>query len=119
MTFYPLEFHGCLPNVRLFGMPMFGWQGIIPSKCSKMAGMAVDLMTTRLIDIREVFSRVDPKRVAGELRAPLEAMTPKILDTLARERAPAIWQSLPESVKTEIAKKCLDDSPRAISDMMG
>jgi len=97
---------------------MFGWQGIIPSKCTKMAAMAVDLMTTRLIDVKEVFSRVDPGRVAEELRAPLEAMTPKILETLARERAPAIWQSLPASVKAEIANKCLDDAPRAIADMM-
>lgn len=118
MTFYPLEFHGCLPNARIFDMPLFGWQGIIPSKCSKMAGQAVDLMTTRLLDVREIFSRLDPTRVAAELRAPLEAMTPKMLETLAKERIPAIWQNLSETTKSEIATKCLDDSPRAIADMM-
>ena len=31
MTFYPIEFFG----VR----PFFGWQGIIPSKAEKMAGI--------------------------------------------------------------------------------
>jgi uncharacterized membrane protein YheB (UPF0754 family) len=118
MTFYPLEFHGYLPNARVFGMPLFGWQGIIPSKCSKMAGMAVDLMTTRLIDVREVFSRLDPLRVAGELRGPLEALTPRILETLANEKAPDIWKRLPNTVKEEIAEQCLDDSPRAIAEMM-
>jgi len=97
---------------------LFGWQGIIPSKCSKMAGMAVDLMTTRLIDVREVFSRLDPLRVAGELRGPLEALTPRILETLANEKAPDIWKGLPNTVKEEIAEQCLDDSPRAIAEMM-
>lgn len=84
MTFYPLEFHGFCPNLRdpIFGMPLLGWQGIIPSRGTKMAGMAVDLMTTRLIDVKEVFSRMDPARIAAELEAPLEKLVPKILELL-------------------------------------
>ena len=40
MTFYPLEFRG-IP-------PWLGWQGIIPSKAGKMAGIFVDKTMFRL-----------------------------------------------------------------------
>ena len=34
-----------------------GWQGIIPSKAAEMAEIVTTLMTTKLIDIKEVFQR--------------------------------------------------------------
>ena len=51
MTFYPLEYKGIKP---------VGWQGIIPSKAGKMAGKAVDLLTSRLIDLEALFSHIEP-----------------------------------------------------------
>merc|ERR1719446_1885149 len=45
MTFYPLEFAGCWPEAQCYGMPLCGWQGIIPASCQKMAEEAVNLMT--------------------------------------------------------------------------
>ena len=40
MTFYPLDFVGI--------KPFFGWQGILPSKATKMAEKSVDLLTRDL-----------------------------------------------------------------------
>jgi hypothetical protein len=43
---------------QLPGQPMgLGWQGIIPSKAAEMAEIVTTLMTTKLIDIKEVFQR--------------------------------------------------------------
>ncbi|GMH61247.1 hypothetical protein TrRE_jg8444, partial [Triparma retinervis] len=63
MTFYPLEFVG-LELVRFRDQPLglFGWQGIIPTKAAKMAGDATDLMTTKLINVKQVFSRLEPAK---------------------------------------------------------
>ena len=47
MTFYPLEFIG----IR----PIFGWQGIIPSKVEKMAGIVVDKALSKLGSLDEFF----------------------------------------------------------------
>jgi hypothetical protein len=58
MTFYPIEFIGIKP---------FGWQGIIPSKAKKMSGISVDLWTTKLIDVQELFSQIDPEMIARGL----------------------------------------------------
>jgi len=118
MTFYPIRFIGWFPNVQILGMPLFGWQGIIPMNCAKMAGMTVDMMTEQLIDVREVFSRLDPERVAMELAQPLGSIMPKLIQTLGAEKAPAVWDRLPKSAKAEIVRQALDESPQCISEMM-
>jgi hypothetical protein len=42
-------------NLRvLFGL--FGWQGIVPRKAEKMATIAVELMTSKLIQPQEIFA---------------------------------------------------------------
>jgi uncharacterized membrane protein YheB (UPF0754 family) len=118
MTFYPLEYIGFCPSVKLFGLTLFGWQGIIPSKSKKMAAQTVDLMMEHLIDVQEVFSRVDPDRFAEDLLGPLRKLTPELLEMTAMERAPGVWRRLPVSVRQELANKCIEDSPLAIRNMM-
>src|SRR3546814_19936383 len=59
MMFQPIDFVGIKP-------PYLGWQGIIPRNAAKMAGISVDLMTSQLISVREVFQRLAPERVARE-----------------------------------------------------
>jgi len=98
-------------------MPLCGWQGIIPASCKKMAEQAVDLMTTKLLDVKDTFNRLDPERVTSELRQPLEQMTPRIIEIVALEYAPRTWNNLPQSAKNEIVRKCLQDTEQGISKM--
>ena len=51
MTFYPLNFIGIKP---------IGWQGIIPSKAAKMSSISVDLWTSKLINVKELFAKINP-----------------------------------------------------------
>src|SRR5699024_5522988 len=51
MTFYPIEFFG----IR----PIFGWQGIIPSKAEKMAGILVDQTLSKIGSIDEFFQQME------------------------------------------------------------
>lgn len=61
LVFYPLEFFGFrFLLIKNQPIGLFGWQGIIPAKCAEMASIAVDLITTKLIDVKEVISRIDP-----------------------------------------------------------
>ena len=66
MTFYPIDFVGC-ELFRIHNQPwgIFGWQGIIPTKAEKMASVTFDLMTTKLLNMKEIFNRLDPKRFAS------------------------------------------------------
>ena len=71
MTFYPVEFIGFtfkgFKAIGWNGFPPIGWQGIIPSKAEVMAGKATDMITTKLIDVEDQFSRIDPAIVAKEM----------------------------------------------------
>ena len=65
MTFQPLEFWPWKVYQQA-GQPwgLFGWQGIIPAKAVEMQEILCDVFMERVVDMDEVFGRVDPKHVA-------------------------------------------------------
>lgn len=116
MTFYPLEFRGCL---QIKGTNMgCGWQGIVPSKGEKMARKAVHLITTKLLTVQEVFARIDPGMVAEELDPVLHNILNDIIDKVAEEEEPELWRTLPALVKNELILKAREQSPPVIKAMM-
>ncbi len=128
MTFYPVHYVGCcqLPHgdddtswfATTFGNMGLGWQGIIPFKATKMARTAVRLMTSKLLDVRQVFSRIDPARVAEEIEPALHNLLGPIVDAVGRERAPTAWEMTPFAVKQEIIARAECDTPQVIANMM-
>ncbi|HRP68488.1 MAG TPA: DUF445 family protein [Turneriella sp.] len=97
MTFYPLKFWG-IP-------PYFGWQGIIPRKAHKMASKSVDLMTTKLIKVEEIFDKVKPAQMAKELAQPMKKVTNELVDEVGRAANPTVWDLTPGALREEIAKQ--------------
>ena len=65
MTFNPLEFWP-IELLRVEGQPwgLFGWQGIIPTKAGIMTAMLYDAFMQKVLDVQEIFSRIDPQKVA-------------------------------------------------------
>lgn len=121
MTFYPIEFKGIyqLKNSKTWanvGLP--GWQGIVPSKAEKMARTAVKLMTTKLINIKELFGKVEPLRVAAELGPMLNTNTREIVDAIASKSNPTLWAMVPNGMKEELCRKIIEDAPPIIEKMM-
>ena len=94
MTFYPLDFIG----IR----PFFGWQGIIPSKAVKMSTISVDLWTTKLVSVKDLFEQIDPKKVAKEMRPEFDRISKEIMDEIMEEQAPEAWSKIPDSIKKVI-----------------
>lgn len=93
MIFYPIVFLGVpvaqLVEGELYGynilnpLGWFGWQGIVPAKAAQMAHTMVTMVTTQLIDVAEVFARLDPRRVATLLSGEVPAMARGIARDLA------------------------------------
>lgn len=110
MTFYPLEFVG-LELVRFRDQPLglFGWQGIIPTKAAKMAGDATDLMTSKLINVKQVFSRLEPEKFSAVMEPGLITMMDTIINETAKKYMPTIWEFLPEGVRDECVLKALEE----------
>lgn len=111
MTFYPLEFVG-IKRWKL------GWQGIIPSKASKMAAKSVDMMTSKLVKVEEVFARIEPMRVADEMGPPLQRLTHQIIEETMEEDAPLLWASVPNMLKRRMFQRAAEDLPEIIEHLM-
>lgn len=109
MMFRPLEFMGIGP---------FGWQGIVPRRAERMAAIACDTMTQRLITPVEIFSRLDPDRVAAELRQPLLSAVEIITTEIMEQYKPGLWQSLPRRVQDMLVQKVQADAPAVVRQIM-
>ncbi|MBI1193026.1 MAG: DUF445 family protein, partial [Bacteroidetes bacterium] len=110
MTFYPLEYYGLGPWI--------GWQGIIPSKATRMAEKSVDLMLGKLINLEDQFSRLDSAAISEMTKPELLLISRKILDRIMRSQAPGIWNKTPETIKDQIAQQIADDLPEAVELMI-
>jgi len=97
MTFYPLQFWGIPPYI--------GWQGIIPRKAHKMAIKAVDVITDKLMNVEEVFARIDPKKFENELYPLLADSIQESTEVFGRSINFEMWNSLPKIIHEEIAYK--------------
>lgn len=70
--------------------------GIVPMKADVMAAKTVDLMTTKLISMEDVFARLDPNKVASLLGPALHSMLANLIAGVARQYSPTVWSSMPE-----------------------
>jgi len=119
MTFYPLEFFGWkLWQPELSPLGLFGWQGIIPCKAGKMAGICARLMTEKLINITEVFNRIEPDVLASIMMPAIEKSTARAVQTVARAEFPDVWEALPQEVKEEIFDVANQDAEMFITDLL-
>ena len=103
MTFRPIEFFG-YEFLRIKNQPwgIFGWQGIIPTKAEKMASVTFDLMTTKLLNMKEIFDRLDPKVFAEVMEDATLLMLDDISNEIGMRYISKFWMNLPQEVKDEI-----------------
>jgi uncharacterized membrane protein YheB (UPF0754 family) len=110
MMFEPIEFRG--------KPPYLGWQGIVPRNAARMAGIAVDTLTQKLLKPEDLFARLDAKRVAKEIEQPLLEAVEDITREVAQIYSPGLWQAAPETVKRMLVKRIQDEAPNLIADIM-
>mmetsp|Transcript_38249 Transcript_38249/g.83314 ORF Transcript_38249/g.83314 Transcript_38249/m.83314 type:complete len:630 (+) Transcript_38249:56-1945(+) len=121
MMFYPIEFMGYFPDAKIgcgLDLPLFGWQGVIPMKRAEMAEISVDLMTQRLIQVGEIFSRLDPDIVASEVGELLPEVISECIDEAGRKHCPKLWEHMPASVRQQIEDRGAADSKRIMSSFL-
>jgi uncharacterized membrane protein YheB (UPF0754 family) len=103
MMFRPLDYVGRRP---------LGWQGIVPRHAARMAGIAVDMMTTQLISPADVVRRLDPDRIAAQIAEPLRAVAGELTAEIAAEFQPELWHALPERVRRLVLRRVAEQAPR-------
>ncbi|MBZ2188091.1 hypothetical protein K8B33_03210 [Alcanivorax sp. JB21] len=106
MTFYPLEFIG----IR----PIFGWQGIIPSKAEKMSGILVDQTLSKIGSIEEFFQQMEPEKISAHLTRSIQGRIEEYTDEVMTERNAVLWENLPMLVRRRVYSR----ARRAIPEVM-
>ncbi len=110
MMFAPIEFRGWGP---------IGWQGIVPRHAARMASIAVDLMTTRLLSPRDVIDRLDPELIARELDEPLRETVDEIVRDVMREFQPGVWEAMPRGARELLIRRVKEDAPEVVAGVLG
>ncbi|MBX7225689.1 MAG: hypothetical protein K1X55_06645 [Chitinophagales bacterium] len=110
MTFNPIEFFG-IKKIYL------GWQGIIPAKAPKMAGLTVDMLMSKLINVDDLFKQLDPQKVRKIMEPALQKTTENIVHLIMREEAPAVWERIPINIKKQIYDRVERELPTVIEEM--
>ena len=108
MIFYPIQYRG-IPLMRRPEVPLglIGWQGIVPCKTRTMSEAMVEMVTTQLLSVKQVFHRLDPGQVA-DLLAP---EVPKIAEGIVQDILPAnlpLLASLPRAIVTGLPRHTQD-----------
>ncbi|WP_203143020.1 DUF445 domain-containing protein [Marinobacter mangrovi] len=110
MTFYPLEFIG----VR----PIWGWQGIIPSKARKMAAKSVDATISKIGTVREIFEQIDPQVLAEYVIQTVEPRTEEYVDELMLREYPTFWENLPASARKMVYDRVRRSTPQLVDNLV-
>jgi len=106
MMFYPMKFVG----IR----PIFGWQGIIPSRVKEMAEIEVDLLLSKLMSIDDIAKRIDPKILSQQIQRRLKQSVHSVINDMMRDISPGVWSMLPGGVKHLIYIKVDASLPRIV-----
>jgi len=110
LTFYPIKFIG----IR----PIFGWQGIIPSKARKMAEICVDSTLTKLGTVSEIIEQMDPKIISAHILSNISPRNEELVDEIMRKRHQTLWQNLPKSLKTMVYKRVSSQLPIIMNELV-
>lgn len=108
--FYPLEFIG-IP-------PFLGWQGIVPSKARKMAGISVDTSLATIGSVSDIAKQVDVQRLSQHAINAVEPYIEEYLDEAMRDEKPVLWANLPDSVKQQMVSNIREHLPQIIDKAM-
>jgi uncharacterized membrane protein YheB (UPF0754 family) len=111
MMFRPLEFIG-IPGT------FFGWQGVVPRHGDRMAAIATDLLTSNLLDLREIFIRIEPARLTREVEQPLLRAIDDIARDVLAEYQPRLWEALPPMAQALIVKQVQTAAPRLVRELV-
>lgn len=111
MMFRPLRFVG-------IAEPFLGWQGVVPRNSARMIRISADLITSRLIDPKEIFARLDPDQLARELEAPLLLAADEITRDVLDRYQPGLWSRLPPLAQELVVKRVQAAAPDLVRRIM-
>ncbi len=111
MTFGPLEFVG----IKRWHL---GWQGIIPAKAGKMAGIMVDSSLAKLASLSELFQELEPEKIAAYISQSLSLRLEEYIDEVMTERHAVLWENVPMMVRNRVYARARRQLPEILDNIV-
>lgn len=113
MMFYPVDFVGI--------KPFLGWQGIIPANARDLARRSTDLITDRLINLKQLFEGFDAGEFSVHLDEAIDELTDQIIAETAAKYAGPMWEGMDEkardAVRTMVRGEVKDVTVKILADL--
>ncbi|HEY0450952.1 hypothetical protein [Actinophytocola sp.] len=138
MLFQPMRFHGIrIPGLRFLYSYLprrvqvipaithdgrFGWQGIIPSRVSKMASISVDKALLKVGSIGDFYREFEPDKIADHIAATARGEIRGVVERIMLREHPQLWHDLPPVVKEAVHARIEQRLPvivRGLTDQLG
>jgi uncharacterized membrane protein YheB (UPF0754 family) len=94
MMFYPTDFVGIKPWI--------GWQGIVPANAVGLAARSTDIITTKLLNLRELFQNFDAKGFTSHLDGVIDDITDQVITESAAKYGGDMWAKMNDTVRGQI-----------------
>ena len=107
MMFRPLKFVGVAE-------PYLGWQGVVPRNSARMIRVSTELITSRLVDARQIAERIDADELARQIQGPLLLIIDEVTRDVIAEHHPGLWETLPTFAQDLIVKQAQAGAPAMI-----
>jgi uncharacterized membrane protein YheB (UPF0754 family) len=111
MMFRPLGFVGVRGT-------LIGWQGVLPRNAARMATVATELLTENLVDIGEIFGRLDPEQLTRRIEKPLLRMVEDLTTEILQQYQPGLWERLPARARELVLQRVRARAPRLVANIL-
>src|SRR4051794_4466917 len=133
MLFEPVEFAGIripglaklvrvmprkiqqIPGVMNGGL---GWQGIVPSRASKMGSIAVDKGIAKVGNQKEFYDQLDPERIAAHIIESARGELRETVERIMRRDHGDLWNDLPPGVRERVHERVEEQLPDIVNALM-
>jgi len=106
MMFYPVDFVGVPPYL--------GWQGIIPANAVRLARTGLELVTSSILKVPQLFEDFDAKALVEQETENLRKLVRKALEEKAIAQFPQMWNALSPQIKEQVFQ-IAEDEVKAMS----
>ncbi len=100
------------------GLGFASWQGVVPRRSARMASIATELITSRLVSPAEIITRLDPYHLAAELREPLHETVDEVVQEVMTQFQPGLWESMPAAARALLVRRVQAEAPEVIAALL-
>src|SRR3954454_13770475 len=108
-----------IPGLMNGGM---GWQGIIPSRASKMGSIAVDKGIAKVGGAKDFYDQLDRERIAQHMLESARGDIRGMVEEIMQRDHPDIWNELPPRLRERVHQRVQEQLPdivKSVTDELG